>query len=123
MRVTKRRRNEAARLAALGFMGLCSPFVGAQDAADESGGGAKLVEDARCYACHEMSEPSLGPPYVAIAARHAPRRDVMTEVLALKIVHGGGGNWGIVPMVPNQWVSIEQARAMAAWILALGDGR
>jgi len=83
--------------------------------------GALLVEAARCYICHQMTEYSLAPPYVAIAARHAPRKDVMVDVLASKIVHGGGGNWGVVPMVPNQWVSPEQARVMAAWILSLAD--
>jgi cytochrome c len=43
----------------------------------------------------------------------------MVDVLARKIVHGGGGSWGVVPMVPNQWVSLEEARAMADWILGL----
>ena len=81
--------------------------------------GERLVEQAHCGACHKRSESSLGPPYVAIAARHAPREDVMIEVLARKIVLGGGGSWGVVPMVPNQWVPIEDARAMAEWILGL----
>jgi cytochrome c len=83
--------------------------------------GARLVENARCYICHQMTEYSLAPPYLAIAARHAPRREVMVDVLASKIVHGGGGNWGVVPMVPNQWVSPADARIMAAWILSLAD--
>lgn len=83
--------------------------------------GEKLVEAARCYACHQMRETLLGPPYVAIAARHAQNRGVMREVLARKIVHGGGGNWGQVPMVPNQWVTLEEARIMADWILDLAD--
>ncbi|HMB72682.1 MAG TPA: cytochrome C [Gammaproteobacteria bacterium] len=81
--------------------------------------GEQLVEAARCNACHLMSEPLLGPPYIAIAARHAARREVMIDVLALRIVNGGGGNWGIVPMVPNQWVSLDDARVMAQWILNL----
>ena len=83
--------------------------------------GANLVDQARCYACHHMTDNSLGPPYRAIALRHAARRDVMLEVLARKIVHGGGGNWGLVPMVPNEHVTLEDARTMAAWILALAD--
>jgi cytochrome c len=82
--------------------------------------GERLVEQARCYACHSLTETSLGPPYVAIAARHAPRKAVMVDVLARKIVHGGGGSWGLVPMVPNQWVTIEEARLMSEWILSLG---
>jgi streptogramin lyase/cytochrome c551/c552 len=83
--------------------------------------GAKLVEQSRCYICHDVEKVSIGPPFKAIAAMHAARRDEMTEVLARKIVHGGGGNWGVVPMVPNQWVSIEEARGMASWILGLAE--
>jgi cytochrome c len=83
--------------------------------------GAALVEQARCYACHQMTETLLGPPYRAIALRHAARRDVMLEVLATKIVHGGGGNWGFVPMVPNEHVTLDEARTMVAWILAQAD--
>ncbi len=95
------------------LISLAAPLANAQN------DGAKLVEQARCYACHQMSEPLLGPPYVAIAARHAARKDVMVDVLARKIVDGGGGNWGLVPMVPNEDVTIEQARVIAAWILSL----
>jgi cytochrome c len=78
--------------------------------------GAKLIEHARCYICHDVEKISIGPPFKAIAAMHAARKDEMIEVLARKIVDGGGGNWGVVPMVPNQWVSIEEARGTAGWI-------
>lgn len=88
-------------------------------AAEENG--EKLVEQARCYMCHRMQETLLGPPFTAIALRHSENREVMEEVLALKIIKGGGGNWGLVPMVPNQWVSVEEARIMARWILEQSD--
>lgn len=81
--------------------------------------GARLFEQKRCYICHETDKVSLGPPLRAIAVRHKARGEVMSEVLARKIVHGGGGNWGLVPMVPNQWVTLEEARVMADWILGL----
>jgi cytochrome c551/c552 len=42
---------------------------------------------------------------------------VTVDVLARNIVDGGGGSWGVVPMVPNQWVTVEEARLMAEWIL------
>lgn len=93
------------------FLLLAFPSAQAQEA------GATLVETARCYICHQASDASLGPPWQAIAARHALRKDLMVDVLARKIVNGGGGNWGLVPMVPNQRVSIEEARTMAAWVL------
>lgn len=79
---------------------------------------AELAKSLRCYSCHDINEPLIGPPYKAIAARHAANKDVMVEVLAHKIVQGGGGTWGVVPMVPNEHVSAEQARVLARWILA-----
>ena len=79
--------------------------------------GETLAREAMCYACHQMESVSLGPPWQAIAARHATRKDLMAEVLAGKIIRGGGGNWGNVPMVPNQRVNAEQARIMAEWVL------
>jgi cytochrome c len=96
-------------------MALATPAFAQEDA-------SALVIEKRCNACHEMSAASLGPPWQAIAARHAARKDVMQDVLATKIVHGGGGNWGNVPMVPNQRVSLEEAKRMAAWILTLSSG-
>ncbi|MES2605357.1 MAG: c-type cytochrome [Pseudomonadota bacterium] len=89
--------------------------------------GEKMLDAARCYACHQRTDASLGPPWQAIAARHASndaaQKELTLDVLARKIVSGGGGNWGDVPMVPNQWVSIEEARAMATWILNLPAAR
>jgi len=83
--------------------------------------GARLFEEKRCYICHEVGTMSLGPPLRAIAVRHAAQRAAMVEPLARKIVHGGGGAWGVVPMVPNQWVSLDEARVLAEWILSQSD--
>ena len=80
---------------------------------------AGIIERHECYACHAQTEARIGPSYRMIAARHAARRDVMEEVLAWKIIEGGAGNWGVVPMVANEKVSLEEARAVARWILEL----
>ena len=76
-----------------------------------------LLQQRRCVACHEMSSPLIGPPYIAIAARHAADGAAAAEVLAHKIVLGGGGGWGSVPMPPSQQVSPDEARSIASWIL------
>jgi cytochrome c len=83
--------------------------------------GEALANLKRCNACHALDEALLGPPYRAIAARHASDRELKVEALARKIIHGGAGNWGVVPMVPNEHVSLEEAREIAAWILSLND--
>jgi cytochrome c len=80
--------------------------------------GEILVKEKVCYGCHQMTTTAIGPPWQAIAARHAPRKDVMIDVLVSRIMRGGGGNWGLVPMVPNERVNEEEARVLAAWVLA-----
>ena len=79
--------------------------------------GAKLVQVRRCYACHSLKDYLIGPPYSLIALRHAKYKDAMVDVMAEKIILGGAGTWGVVPMVPNEHVSWEEARAIARWIL------
>jgi cytochrome c len=93
-----------------------APAVAARPAAPARDGAA-LVRTMRCYGCHDLQDPLLGPPYKTIAARYRSDRETMIDVLASKIVLGGGGNWGVVPMVPNEQVSREQARTIARWIL------
>jgi cytochrome c len=81
------------------------------------GSGPELVQRHRCYSCHDMEKPLIGPPFRTVAARYAQDRETMTEVLARKIVLGGGGNWGAVPMVPNEHVGMADARSLAEWVL------
>ena len=83
--------------------------------------GEALASQERCNICHAVDETLIGPPYRAIAARHSTDRELQIEVLARKVVHGGGGNWGIVPMVPNEHVSLDEARRIVAWILSLNQ--
>jgi cytochrome c len=83
--------------------------------------GEALATAKLCNACHQMDAPSLGPSWQAIASRHSARSEVMVDVLAGKIIRGGGGNWGLVPMVPNQRVDEIEARILAQWILSKGQ--
>jgi streptogramin lyase/cytochrome c551/c552 len=82
-----------------------------------AGSGAELVQRHRCYSCHALDQPLIGPPFRAIAARYQADAAAMTDVLARKIVLGGGGSWGVVPMVPNEHVTEADARALAEWVL------
>jgi cytochrome c len=78
-----------------------------------------LLTQKRCDACHHMSSALIGPSYIAIATRYRADKEGIAEVLARKIQLGGGGNWGVVPMVPNEHVTLEDARAIVRWILAI----
>jgi cytochrome c551/c552 len=67
-----------------------------------------------------VNDQLIGPPLLAVAARYgaAADRQRSIEVLAEKIRLGGGGNWGVVPMVPND-LSVDEARLLVSLILAL----
>lgn len=105
---------------ALVVLAVCAGLALRAAVADELDGEA-LVTEKRCIACHDLSNALIGPPYRAIAARHAAQKDIMVDVLAQKIIVGGAGNWGIVPMVPNEHVSLDEARAISRWILGLAQ--
>lgn len=92
-------------------------IVAASESSAAEADGATLVQQRRCYGCHHATQTLIGPSYTAIAARHAANRAAMESVLARKIIDGGAGNWGVVPMVPNEQVSAEDARTIARWIL------
>jgi len=78
-----------------------------------------LILANHCDECHTLSTVRIGPPFTAVALRYRAEGEAAVEVLARKIVLGGGGNWGVVPMVPNERVSLSDARTMARWIVAL----
>lgn len=81
-----------------------------------------LLREKGCHACHSVDVTLLGPPYEAISLLHAARKETMLEILVQKIITGGGGNWGLVPMVPSEHVTEDEAREMAEWILELEPG-
>lgn len=78
-----------------------------------------LAAKQHCDECHAIQEARIGPPFQAVALRYAAERAAAEERLARKIINGGAGNWGNIPMVGNERVSLEDARAIARWILSL----
>ena len=88
-------------------------------AADPAQGLPPLAAKQHCDECHAIQEVRIGPPFQAVALRYSAAGPGVEERLARKIINGGGGNWGNIPMVPNERVSLEDARAIAHWILSL----
>jgi cytochrome c len=78
-----------------------------------------LAAQQHCDECHAVQEVRIGPSFLAVALRYSVEGPAAEERLARKIINGGAGNWGNIPMVPNERVSLEDARAIAHWILSL----
>jgi cytochrome c len=76
--------------------------------------GEQLVGSLDCSGCHSLSEKMIGPSYQEIAGKYS---DKDIELLASKIIEGGSGVWGNVPMTPHTQVSKDEAKKMVEYIL------
>ncbi|MDH1700443.1 c-type cytochrome [Comamonas terrigena] len=77
-----------------------------------------LAQSKNCMACHAVDKKLVGPSYKDVAGKYAGQKDA-ADKLAAKIVKGGSGVWGPVPMPANTQVSEADAKKLAAWILTL----
>ena len=77
-----------------------------------------LAKSRSCMACHGVEKKIVGPSFKDIAARYAGQSDA-TNLLAGKIIQGGSGVWGPVPMPANNQVSPAEAQKLATWVLSL----
>lgn len=76
-----------------------------------------LATAKNCMACHAVEKKLVGPSYKDIAVRYAGQKDAVDK-LANKIIKGGSGVWGPVPMPANAQVNDAEAKRLAAWVLA-----
>ena len=76
----------------------------------------KLATAKNCMACHAVDKKLVGPAYKAVAAKYASQKDALDK-LSVKVMKGGSGVWGPVPMPANSQVSPDEAKKLVAWIL------
>lgn len=74
-----------------------------------------LAKAKGCLACHQVDKKVVGPSYKDVAKKYAAKDEAM---LAEKVLKGGKGSWGPVPMPPNK-VTPEEANKLVKWILSL----
>jgi cytochrome c len=83
-------------------------------AADEM----ELAKSKNCMACHAVGNKVVGPAYKEVAAKYAGQKDA-EDKLVQKVLKGGSGVWGPVPMPPNTQVNEAEAHRLVKWILSL----
>src|SRR5688572_19660630 len=71
--------------------------------------GLTLISKSDCLTCHKVDEKLTGPSYRDVANKYASQAPGIIPQLAEKIVKGGSGVWGEVPMLPHP--SITQGDA------------
>jgi cytochrome c len=69
-------------------------------------------------ACHAVDKKVVGPAYKDVAKKYAAKD---ADALAKKVLEGGAGVWGTVPMPGNKAMGLNEADAkkLVAWILSL----
>ena len=77
-----------------------------------------LATAKNCTSCHAVDKKVLGPSYKEVASKYAGQADAV-EKLSNKIMKGGAGAWGPVPMPANSQVNADEARKLVTWILTL----
>lgn len=77
-----------------------------------------LAKSKNCLACHTVDKKLVGPAYLDVAKKYAGQKDAAAK-LATKIMKGGSGVWGAVPMPANTQVNEAEARKLADWVLSL----
>jgi cytochrome c len=77
-----------------------------------------LATSKNCMSCHAIDKKLVGPAYKDVAAKYAGQKDAVDK-LSAKIMKGGSGVWGPVPMPANTQVNEAEAKKLAAWVLTL----
>ena len=77
-----------------------------------------LATSKNCMACHAIDKKLVGPAYKEVAVKYAGQKDAVDK-LAAKIIKGGSGVYGPVPMPANTQVNEADAKKLAAWVLSL----
>lgn len=85
--------------------------VSAPAMADEA-----LAKSKNCMACHAVDKKLVGPSYKDIAKKYAGDAKAV-DMLANKIIRGGSGVWGAIPMPANPQVNAADAKKLATWIM------
>ena len=82
--------------------------------------GKALTDASDCKTCHHPTNKIIGPSHTDVAKKYDFTKANVT-LLAGKIINGGAGVWGEIPMSPHADVSMADAEKMAMYVLSL-DG-
>ena len=76
----------------------------------------QLATAKNCMACHAVDKKLVGPSYKDVASKYAGQADAVDK-LAGKVMKGGSGVWGPVPMPANAQVNADEAKKLVTWIM------
>ena len=80
--------------------------------------GLELIGASDCTTCHAIDKKNIGPAYVDVAAKYENNQTTI-DTLVSKVIHGGSGNWGTVPMTPHPNLPEADVREMVKYIMSV----
>ena len=88
-----------------------------------------LARQHGCPACHDMDKMMVGPPWMDVSRKYLKAKKykykdheyTLEDGLVMKVSDGGDGNWGSMPMPPNDPNHLNQndMRELVRFILQL----
>lgn len=95
-----------------------STAVGGDEAGTEVAALETKLQGLGCFACHTVDEKRIGPSYREVAAKYRDQAGA-ADALTAKVLAGGGGVWGPVPMIAHPHLKAEQIKPLVLEILQL----
>lgn len=77
-----------------------------------------ILKKNNCMACHAIDTKLVGPAYKDVANKYRGQSDAVAK-LSKKIIAGGAGVWGPMPMPAHPQISETDAKKLAAYILSI----
>lgn len=79
---------------------------------------ADLAKSKNCMSCHSVDAKILGPSFKDVAKKYAGDKTAEGK-LVTKVIKGGSGVWGAIPMPANAQVNEAEAKTLVKWILSV----
>jgi len=106
-------------------IGLLSSGVAKSQTADPKNdveAGKLLISKSDCFACHKPDSKLVGPSYADIAKKYQVT-DANLSLLSGKIIKGGSGTWGQIPMAAHPKITQVDAKKMVKYILSISSAK
>ena len=85
-------------------------------AASDDQNAFSVAKKNACLGCHAINKKIVGPSFESIALKYKNDSSAQS-FLKNKILKGGAGSWGVVPMPANTKLSDADLSLLTSWIL------
>jgi cytochrome c len=106
-------KNGIITMAVAASLGLAAQANAAVDAAKAQ----ELAKSKNCLTCHMVDKKLVGPAFKDVAKKYKGD-GAAVGALTGKVLNGGSGVWGAIPMPPNP-IKQDEAKTLVEWILSL----